>query len=80
MHVGSCGYVHSYQMPKATASYGPERVMLIYCKKPLGTLDWGPGSLSRVDEGGRRGRQVVKSYLSALIIGWRSDGVDRSQD
>jgi hypothetical protein len=26
------------------------------------------------------GRQVVKSYLPTLIIGWRSDGVDYSQD
>jgi hypothetical protein len=37
-------------------------------------LDRGPGSLSRVDERGGRGRRVVKSRLPLLIVGQRSDG------
>jgi hypothetical protein len=45
-----------------------------------GTLDRGPRSLSWVNERGGRGKQVEKSCLPALIIWWRSDGVDYSQD
>jgi hypothetical protein len=45
--------------------------MLIYCWKPLGVFDWGPGSLSWVDEGGRTSRQVAKSCLPTLIVGWK---------
>jgi hypothetical protein len=41
-------------------------------------FDRGPRSLPRVIERGRKGRQVVKSHLSALIVGWRSDAVDHS--
>jgi hypothetical protein len=74
MNVGSYGYVPSCQAPKATASQGPEQAMLIRCGKPSGTHDWGPGSLPWVDKRVGRGRQVVKSRLPALIIGWRSDG------
>jgi hypothetical protein len=37
----------------------------LLCRAP-GTLDWGPGSLPWVDKRGRKGRQVVKSYLPAL--------------
>jgi hypothetical protein len=50
--------------------------MLIYCGKPPPphTLDRGPRSLPQVDERGGRGRQVAKSRLPALIVGWRSDG------
>jgi hypothetical protein len=48
--------------------------MLIYCGKPPHTLDQGPRSLPQVDERGGRGRQVAKSRLPALIVGWRSDG------
>jgi hypothetical protein len=55
-------------------------VMLIRCEKPLGTFDRGLGSLPQVDERGGRGRQVVKSCLPMLIIGWISDGVDHSRD
>jgi hypothetical protein len=40
------------------------------------TFDWVPESLPRVIERGERGKQVVKSRLPALIVGWRSDGVD----
>jgi hypothetical protein len=54
--------------------------MLIRYGKPLGVFDLGPGSLPRVDERGEMDRQVVKSCLPALIIGWRSDGVDLSRD
>jgi hypothetical protein len=36
--------------------------------------------MPQVNERGRRGKQVAKSSLPALIIGWRSDGVDNSQD
>jgi hypothetical protein len=43
-------------------------------------FDRGPGFLPRVIGRGRRGRQVVKSHLPALIIAWRSDGVDCSWD
>jgi hypothetical protein len=32
------------------------------------------------DERGRIGRQVVKSHLSTLIVGWRSDDVNHSRD
>jgi hypothetical protein len=45
-----------------------------------GTLDWSPGSTPRVGERGKRGRQVAKSRLPMLIIGWRSDGMDRFRD
>jgi hypothetical protein len=54
--------------------------MLIHCGQPLGTLDRGLGSMPWVSERGGRGRQVVKSYLLVLIMGWRSDGMDRSRD
>jgi hypothetical protein len=54
--------------------------MLIYCGSPLGMLDRRPGSMPLVDERGGRGRQVVKYQLPTLIVGWRSDVVDRSQD
>jgi hypothetical protein len=37
-----------------------------------GGLGLAPG------EGGGTGRQVVKSYPSALIIGWKSESVDYS--
>jgi hypothetical protein len=52
---------------------------LIRRRKPPGMLDRGPRSLPRVKERGGRGRQVEKSRLLALIIGWRSDGMDYSQ-
>jgi hypothetical protein len=54
--------------------------MLIHCGKPLGTFDRGPRSLPRVDERGGRGRQVVKSCLPVLIMGWRVYGVDHSRN
>jgi hypothetical protein len=48
---------------------------------PPETIDRGPRSLTlQVDERGRTGRQVVKSHLPTLIIGWRSDGTDHSWD
>jgi hypothetical protein len=37
-------------------------------------LDRGPRPLPWVDERGGRGRQVAKSCLPVLIVGWRSDG------
>jgi hypothetical protein len=43
--------------------------MFIRYGEPLGTFDRGPGSLPRVVERGRRGRQVVKSHLCVLIVG-----------
>jgi hypothetical protein len=36
--------------------------------------------LPRVIERGERARQVVKSYLPVLIVGWRSDGMDHAQN
>jgi hypothetical protein len=48
------------------------------CGKPPSTFDQGPRSLPQVNERCERGRQVVKSHLPMLIIGCRSDGVDRS--
>jgi hypothetical protein len=54
--------------------------MLIRCREPPDTFDRGPESLPRVIERGQRGRQVVKSRLPALIVGWRSDGVDSFYD
>jgi hypothetical protein len=69
-------YVLLCQATKVAASRGPERAMFIRCGEPPGTFDRGPGSLPWVVERGGRGRQVVKSSLPALIIGWRSDGVD----
>jgi hypothetical protein len=71
--VGSYGYVPSCQVPKVAASQGPEWVMLIRCGKPSDMLDQAPRSLPRVDERGGRGRQVVKSCLPTLIVGWRTD-------
>jgi hypothetical protein len=59
---------------------GPEWVMFIRCVEPPGTFDQGPGSLPRAIERGGRCRQVVKSYLPALNVGWKSDGVDHYQD
>jgi hypothetical protein len=35
MRVDSCSYAPSCQAPKATASRGSERAMLIHCGKPL---------------------------------------------
>jgi hypothetical protein len=46
----------------------------------LGMSDREPGSMPGVDERGERGRQVVKSCLPTQILGWRSDGVNHSQD
>jgi hypothetical protein len=43
-------------------------------------LDQGPGSMPWVDERCGRGRQVVKSHLYALIVGWRSDDIDHFRD
>jgi hypothetical protein len=54
--------------------------MLIRCGEPPGMSDRGTGSLPRVIESGGMGKQVVKSLLPTLIIGWRKDGADRSQD
>jgi hypothetical protein len=71
--VGSYGYVPSCQVPKVAASQGPEWVMLIRCGKPSDMLDQAPRSLPRVDERGGRGKQVVKSCLPTLIVGWRTD-------
>jgi hypothetical protein len=48
------------------------------CGVPPGTFDRGPESLPWVIDRGGRGRQVVKSCLPVLIVGWRSDGVDCS--
>jgi hypothetical protein len=45
MRVGSYGYIPLCHVPKAAASRGPERTMLIRCGKPTGTFDRGPGSL-----------------------------------
>jgi hypothetical protein len=78
--VGSKCYVPSCQVPKTTASRGPERAMFVRCGEPPGTFDRGPSSLPRVIKRGGRGRQVVKSHLPALIIGWRSDGINHSRD
>jgi hypothetical protein len=80
MCVGSYYYVPSCQVPKTTASRGLERAMFIRSGEPLGTFDRGPGSLPRVIERSERGRQVVKSRLPALIVGWRSDDVDYFRD
>jgi hypothetical protein len=54
--------------------------MLIHRGQPLGMLDQGLGSMLRVSERGWRGRQVVKSCLTALIVGWRNDDVDHYRD
>jgi hypothetical protein len=54
--------------------------MFIRCGEAPGTFDRGPRSLPWAIETGERGRQVVKSRLPVLIIGWRSDGVDHSWD
>jgi hypothetical protein len=77
--MGSYGYVPSCHVPKDTTSRGPEWAMLICCGHPPGMLDRGarvnvPGQRER-----REGKQVVKSHLLALIVGWRSNGVDRSR-
>jgi hypothetical protein len=36
--------------------------------------------MPQVDEKGGRGKQVAKSRLPVLIVGRRSDGMDRSRD
>jgi hypothetical protein len=73
MHVGSYGYVPSCQVHEAATSRGPEWAMLIHMREAPGHTWPGGGSLPWVDERGRRGRWVVKSWPSVLIIGWRSD-------
>jgi hypothetical protein len=80
MHMRSCGYAPLCQAPKTVASQGPERVTLIHYRKPPSTLDRGPRFLPWVHERVGRGRQVVKSRPLTLIIEWRSDGMDNSQD
>jgi hypothetical protein len=52
--------------------------MFIHCGEPPCMFDRGLGSLPRVVERGRRGRQVVKSCLPVVIVGWRSDDVEHS--
>jgi hypothetical protein len=76
MHVAPYCYVPLCQGPEAATSQGPEWAMLIRCRKPPDTLDRGLGSLPRVNERGERGKQMVKSHLLTLIIGWRIYGVD----
>jgi hypothetical protein len=78
--VSSYGYIPSCQEPKAAASQGSERAMLIRCGQPLAMPDRWPGSTPRVGEKDGRVRQVAKSHLPALIIRWRSDGVDHFRD
>jgi hypothetical protein len=39
-------------------------------------LDWGLRFVSWVDKRGGEGRQVVKSCLSVLIVGWKSGSMD----
>jgi hypothetical protein len=60
------------------ASRGPERAMFICCGEPPDMFDRGTGTLALVIERGGRGSHVVKYRLPALIIGWRSDGIDCS--
>jgi hypothetical protein len=72
MHVGSCGYIPSCQVPKVATFRGPGLAMLIHCGRLQGAFHRGPESLPLVNERGEMGRQVVKSYLFTLIIGWRS--------
>jgi hypothetical protein len=43
-------------------------------------FDRMPGSLPQVAKRGGNDGQVVRSYPLALIIGWRSDSIDRDQD
>jgi hypothetical protein len=78
--VGSYCYVPSCQAPKTAASRGSERAIFIHYGEPPGMFDQGLGSLPQVIERGGRGKQVVKSHLPALIIGWRSDSMDCSRD
>jgi hypothetical protein len=68
--------LHPFLLGATAASRGPERALFIRCGEPPGTFDQG-SSLPWVIERGR-GRMVVKSRLPALIVGWRSDGVDHS--
>jgi hypothetical protein len=73
-------YVPSCHAPKTAASLGPKRAKLIRFGEPPGMFDQGPGSLPRVVEGDRRDRQVVKSCVVVLIVGWISEGANYSQD
>jgi hypothetical protein len=74
MCMSSYCYVPSCQVSESTASPGPEQAMLICYGDPQGMFDPGPGSLPRLIKRGGRTRQVVKSHLPELIIGWRCDG------
>jgi hypothetical protein len=78
--MGTYCYVPSCQAPKTATFRGLERVIFIHCGEPPGTFDRGAKSLPQVVERGGRGRQVVKSHLPMLIVGWRSDCVDHFQD
>jgi hypothetical protein len=66
VHVSSYSYVLSCQAAKPATSRGAEWAMFIHYGKLLGSFERGPKSLSRVNERGGRGRQVVKSYLPTL--------------
>jgi hypothetical protein len=57
-----------------------ESAMLIYRRESLDTVDGGPGFVPWVIKRGGRDRQVVKSYLPTVIIGWGSDGIDYNRD
>jgi hypothetical protein len=78
--VGSYCYVLFCQTLKTDATRGPKQVVLIRSGRPLGQFDQRLGSLPWVAARDGRGRQVVKSCLTMLIVGWRSDDVDRYRD
>jgi hypothetical protein len=80
MRVGSCGYVPSWQAPKATTSWGPEAGNAYPLLEASGRLWLKAQALPRVEEGGGTGRHVVKSYLPTSIVGWKSEGMDRLWD
>jgi hypothetical protein len=56
-------------VPSIQGNRSPRPAMLIRYGKLPGVFDRGPGSLTRVNERGGMGRQVVKSRLPALKVG-----------
>jgi hypothetical protein len=79
MHVGSYDYIPSCQMPKATASRGLGAGNAYLLREALGHAWPGAQVFAQVNERGGRGRQVAKSCLPTIIIGWRRDVIDCSR-
>jgi hypothetical protein len=80
VRVGSCGYVLSYQAPKAAAFRGPGVSNAYPLLKAPGRACPEAQVLPQVEEGVETSIQVAKSYLLAPILGLKSEGMDYFRD